>query len=176
MLKEMKDIFKKYDIRWCAFCGTLLGAIRDENFPGKTEKGKFKPYDFDIDVMIFQEDKPKFKWMLKDFSKLGYSVSVLNMKPMEISKKGEWIDLWLFGQCEKNNDYIGCGDFSFHKRFFEKLRIAKIKDIEVFVPNFAEEFLGILYGPGWRIPNPKSRFSESQELYEKLMLRMEKGI
>lgn len=154
LLKDMKRIFGFHDIKWCCCFGTLLGAVRDGDFAGMMVDGVFKKHDYDMDIAIFGEDIPKFQKAFDDFLKLGYSVSHLNMAPAVIFKENEWMDLWLFGKA-KNKDYVGCMGYLFHKRFFENLKTAKIKDIEVNVPNFAEEFVELIYGSDWKTPNPK---------------------
>ncbi len=47
MLKEIKKVFEKHNIRFCAVGGTLLGAYTRE---------RFIPWDEDIDIAVFEED------------------------------------------------------------------------------------------------------------------------
>lgn len=155
LLRDLKRIFAFHGIKWCCHFGTLLGAVRDGDFAGMNVDGVFKKHDYDMDIAIFEKDRTKFQNAFDDFLKLGYNVFPLNLAPAVIFKENEWVDLWLLGQSEKNKDYLGCGGLVFHKRFFEELGVAKIKGIKVFVPNFAEEFLELLYGLDWKVPDPK---------------------
>ena len=52
LINEFARICKKYNLRWFAYCGTLLGAARHKGFI---------PWDDDVDVAMLRPDYEKFK-------------------------------------------------------------------------------------------------------------------
>ena len=52
LLQEFAQICKKYNLRWFAIGGALIGAARH---------GGFIPWDFDVDVIMFRPDYEKFR-------------------------------------------------------------------------------------------------------------------
>ena len=51
VLSDIASVCAKYNIRWFADCGTLLGAVRH---------GGFIPWDDDLDICMFREDYVRF--------------------------------------------------------------------------------------------------------------------
>ena len=58
------------------------------------------------------------------------------------------------------------------------LKIAKIQEVDVFIPNYTEEFLEFFYGKDWRIPNPRynAQFLDNKSLRAALDQRIKEGI
>ena len=63
LIQEFARICKKYNLRWFAFYGTLLGAARHKGFI---------PWDDDSDVVMFREDYEKFKRIARTEVKAPY--------------------------------------------------------------------------------------------------------
>ncbi len=179
MLKDVKRIFAENNIKWCCWCGTLLGAVRDKNFAGVKIDGKFKLIDFDIDLIFFAKDETKFISIFDEFKKLGYKINQGQFYPATFIKEAEWVDFWIFYEPSvKWPNHYFCNAFPFHRKFFDELKIAYIQDVEVPIPNYADELLNIYYGPDWVIPNPKawSQFLDNPRLYERLHARLNLGL
>ena len=51
VLSDVAKVCKRYNIKWYADCGTLLGAVRH---------GGFIPWDDDLDICMFRDDYYKF--------------------------------------------------------------------------------------------------------------------
>lgn len=179
ILKDIKEVFNRKGIKWCCWCGTLLGAIRNSNFAGVMIDGKLKLTDFDIDLIFFAKDTEKFIEACSEFEKLGYKTFKRQYYPATIIKDTEWADFYIFYEPNgKNPNHYFCNAFPIHRKFFDELKTARIQDVEVPIPNFADELLNIYYGPDWVIPDPKawSQFIDNPILLKRLKARLELGI
>lgn len=63
LLEKVKEICKKYDIKYFADSGTLLGAVRNN---------KFIPWDNDMDLVMLREDYEKFLKVAEEELKAPY--------------------------------------------------------------------------------------------------------
>lgn len=63
LINEFARICKKYNLRWFAYGGTLLGAARHKGFI---------PWDDDVDVAMFRPDYEKFKKVAAEEIKYPY--------------------------------------------------------------------------------------------------------
>ena len=63
LLQEFARICKKYNLRWFAIGGTLIGAARH---------GGFIPWDFDVDVIMLRPDYEKFRKIVAEEVKEPY--------------------------------------------------------------------------------------------------------
>ena len=171
-LQELKKVFNKVGIRFFLFCGTLVGAIRDNDFPW---------LDGDVDVGLFYEDADKFLEMGPLFKELGYYVcyqSRVLQTPIAVEEKDK------SGKVEGRymNGYIAKREFrdkvDFHtlalfknqrcvyryprdgfdfyipypKKYFENLKEIEFKGEKYLVPNPPEEFLECMWGD-WKVPH-----------------------
>lgn len=67
LINELARICKKYNLRWFAIGGTLLGAARHKGFI---------PWDDDVDVVMFRPDYSKFQEVAANEIKLPYFLDV----------------------------------------------------------------------------------------------------
>jgi choline kinase len=148
LLFDFFDILEEEKITyWCNW-GLLLGIIRDK---------RFIPWDTDMDVSCFWEDREK----------------VIEKAHPKMLEKGCFIpdpkvcypeDYWFIRDMEKielnffvsnEHKYIYSPDrckLWFPKRFFDKLETATFFGREVPVPSNPKEVLHYLYGDNWTVP------------------------
>ena len=68
-LKIVKKVLDDHKIFYWLGGGSLLGAVRS---------GKFIPWDFDIDLKYFYEDKPKVEKAIKELEQKGIKLGGKN--------------------------------------------------------------------------------------------------
>jgi phosphorylcholine metabolism protein LicD len=84
MLKDVTDIFDKHGVRYWLDFGTLLGIVRE---------GRILPWDDDMDISIFEDDRQKVHdVVMPEIKKLNYrTYSRLHMDENdEILKNGDF--------------------------------------------------------------------------------------
>lgn len=182
MLKDFKEAAEKYKIKWCCIFGTLLGVIRNSDFAGQFIEDKFVPYDFDFDIAIILDDRGLeiVDKMFRELEQKGFEYHSKTTYPWILSKENEWMDFWIFWKSTQYLGYYQCNCFPFQRKFFDELKTAKLRELEVFIPNHAEEFLDLFYeanGNDWKVPNrlALSQFIDNKRLYSTLLKIVEEN-
>jgi phosphorylcholine metabolism protein LicD len=115
-------------------CGTLLGAIRQNDFISK---------DTDVDIAAFEDDYAKSLEIVNDLNLLNeHNMICKRKKGKGVHEK--IISLQIIG----SNTYI---DIYFWK-WKPKLDKIEFKSKKYNAPYNSEMYLEYLYGPEWRIP------------------------
>ena len=164
---EMDKIFKKMNVKYFLFLGTLLGEIREK---------RFIPVDKDLDIGIFQEEFDKvYKDLIKEFKIKEFKVQ-LKYHNKEAREKNI---ISGFKIAKHFNSEIHCDVCCFKKikkwSYYPRNKIAELlvypaKELEnlkkiefygrqVLVPYNSELFLELTYGKDWRIPHTKFKAS-----------------
>jgi phosphorylcholine metabolism protein LicD len=84
MLKDVTDIFDKHGVRYWLDFGTLLGIVRE---------GRILPWDDDMDISIFEEDRQKVHdVVMPEIKKLNYRTysRYHHIEDHEVLKKGDF--------------------------------------------------------------------------------------
>ncbi len=144
-LLDFRACLNDVNITFGLIYGTLLGAIRENNFIA---------HDEDIDVFVFDEDRNKVLDSLFELKKRGLVVGRYekDQNPDLISfvRDDEYIDIYFF----KKNIF---GNRTANGAFIEAKYLENLKKIEFLGENFSvpersEELLEKLYGKDWRVP------------------------
>ena len=140
-LLDFKKILDSKEIYFGIIFGTLLGAIRENNFI---------IHDEDVDVFILEEDKHKFMSLLFDLRENGFEVARYQKKVISIIRKDNYIDIYFF-----KKKFFGkriCGGYILDDNtlsnpsqiiFFDKI-FNTPKDPILFLEKF--------YGKSWKTP------------------------
>ena len=80
VLEDVRELCEKHDIKWFAYAGTALGAVRHKGFI---------PWDDDIDICMVGEDFIKFLYYAKDELDQKY----IHLSPYD---RGDWEQRTIF--------------------------------------------------------------------------------
>jgi len=97
-LKNIKEIFNKYNIQSWLDWGTLLGAVRN---------GKIIEWDHDIDLGVMECDFKKINLIISEIEKKGFFIikSPISTPELTFRKKGYGIDIWKYST-KSNNLFV----------------------------------------------------------------------
>jgi len=141
-LIEIKELLDKYDIKFGLIYGTLLGAIRENNFI---------EHDEDIDLSVLDEYKEDLLAVLYEIIDKGFKVLRYNGKLLSISRDNEYIDFYFF---KKNSfSYRKCDvGLKVKSTYLENTKAYPFLGKNFQTPIEAEKLLVELYGKNWQVP------------------------
>jgi phosphorylcholine metabolism protein LicD len=144
-LLDLKKELDKSRVRFGLMYGTLLGAIRENDFIA---------HDEDTDIFILQEDEESLLDTLFELRNIGFEVGRYTTKLISIIRNGEYIDIYIF---EKKGMYKRvCEGYIIKSEFLENLEEYEFLG-EIFnIPQKAEQLLIDLYGLDWKTPQKNS--------------------
>lgn len=111
LINEFARICKKYDLRWFAYGGTLLGAARH---------GGFIPWDDDVDILMLRPEYEKFKQVAAEEIKAPYFLDAWYDYRLEEDEKTL--------QSESDLPFITRKDKDQHLGYWPFLPLLKIRD------------------------------------------------
>ena len=136
-----KQIMEKNNIAFSLAYGTLLGAIRENNFIA---------HDEDTDVAILAENENDFLNILFELKENDFVVGRYEQNLLSIIRKGEYIDIYIF---EKS--LFGYRKFA-NEVLKEEYLLETIKynflDNDFNIPSKYIQYLEEHYGNDWKIP------------------------
>ena len=141
----LRKILEKRNLRWGLVFGTLLGAVRENNFIA---------HDEDIDIFVFYEDKNKILNLIYKFKEFGFEIARYEKHSLfSIIRNNEYIDFYFF-----KKTFFGrrCLDYFIPNIFFK--RKVNIKFFNKYFPtlNNVHKYLEFQYGKDWRVPKKNS--------------------
>ena len=140
-LLDLKKCFDKRNIKFGLIYGTLLGAIREENFI---------EHDEDTDIFMLQENKPMLLDVLFELRNIGFEVGRHTDELTSIIRNGEYIDIYSFKK--KGINTRECDGYIIKNVFLENLEEYEFLGTMFNVPQDTEKLLVHLYGKDWKIP------------------------
>lgn len=158
-----KTIMDKYNIPFTLAYGTLLGAIRENDFI---------THDEDIDIAILREDEEIFLDLLFEFQKNGFVVGRYEDDLLSLIRKNEYIDIYIFKKSMfgllgyrhrgikylKNKYLINTIKYSFLNENFD-------------IPKEYIKYLEDEYGSNWKTPIKNMHGNPGVYLKIKLFLK-----
>jgi hypothetical protein len=163
----VSEVFNKLGIKHCLSHGTILGVLR---------KGDIIPWDDDVDIAMFSEDRPKLEEARNELRNLGFFVPAEGdpEKPVEpfgpvpnmpyydfvAIRNGEKVEGWIFDLKEDYYVYDEQRDgLAIPRKLFDTLSFIKWRDRTFPAPSNPIRFVELMYGPTWRRPDKNKKYN-----------------
>lgn len=144
-LLTFKYIMDLNNIKFGIIFGTLLGAIRENNFI---------QHDEDVDVYVLQEDKDEILSLLSIFEQHGLRVVRYTDTILSLLSGGDYIDVYF---PQKNFFGSMCvGEDCYASKYFIFKTKINFLGTYFYTPTNPECFLEEAYGKDWRVPKINS--------------------
>lgn len=140
-LLSFKRVMDKNNLKFGLIYGTLLGAIRENNFIS---------HDEDTDVYILDEDREELLDTLHDLISSGFTVGRYVDNLISIVRDGEYIDIYIFSK--HHFGYRICNGEIIKERYLTKTIKYNFLNSYFNIPKDYEECLVYLYGKDWKTP------------------------
>jgi len=146
LLLEVKEVFSKFGVEYFFIFGLALGAYRNR---------KFIPWDTDLDIGCYLEDREKVFRAEVELQERGIYIPKYGNYYYDrwYIKNKEKIELHFFEQVGNYRvyDMYRC-NFSFPADMINKLSNIKIYGHTFKIPSRTEKFIELSYGRDWRTP------------------------
>ena len=143
-LLDLKKILDIYKINFILMFGTLLGAVRDNNFI---------EYDSDTDIAIHIDDFNKLINASHDLIKIGFKL-IRTKEPDDLvtfMRDDEYIDIGIFRREEINNKsyFVYQNHYEYDDNFFQTIDLIFL-DHSFKIPRSYKSLLTNWYGSNWK--------------------------
>jgi glycerol-3-phosphate cytidylyltransferase len=147
-LLDFNAVAKQNNLSFGLLYGTLLGAIRENDFI---------EHDEDIDLFILDEQRQVLYNLLFKLKEIGFEVARYDRRGLiSIIRNNEYIDIYIFKKYIKNVR-ICCGECVIEK-FLEQTTTLNFLTESFTVPKDYLEYLVFQYGRDWQTPIAYSDF------------------
>ena len=138
----LKAVLDRNAIPFTLIAGTLLGAVREEDFIA---------HDEDVDLALLSEDKERLFDALPEVIEAGFTIARYNRRGvLSVMRRGEYIDLYLFRPI--GNGRRSCDGWIVLEEHLTDVAPFCFKGAEYLAPRAYEDYLVTEYGPNWRTP------------------------
>lgn len=180
-MTSLQSLFHANGFSLCLNGGTLLGTIRDNDFISG---------DDDVD-MFYISKRNDLKSVLQEFETVIKPFLIANQyeiipiswtwnqkkHPMlgqcHIIKDGVSIDLWSGWFSDENRFYLTYAiEGTLNKNDILPLKGYNLKESTFYIPNHYDEFLQVLYGKDWKIPDPNYKTKCNPNFLQKKVLKI----
>ena len=140
-----KKIMDENNVSFFLLYGTLLGAVREQNFI---------VHDTDTDLGIFYEDKYEFIKVIPQLIKNGFEI-IRTKEPDDLvtfMRQDEYIDVGIFSTKKLGlRNYFEYQSNLIDKHFLQTLDEIQFLDLIFKIPSNADKFLVKNYGKDWNL-------------------------
>ncbi|MDE0056305.1 MAG: LicD family protein, partial [Gammaproteobacteria bacterium] len=164
-LDESNRIFEAQFSKKLFICyGTLLGCIRNNDFI---------PHDDDVDVCFLADEQGldaaagEFRRIIKTLTDIGQRVQFDSSAQFHWGLQGTSLDVFM-AWMEGENLFMYNAGGTFSRNQIYPLAEREFKGRQVWVPNDSEALLELIYGPGWRVPDPSFQWRVTPEVRAKM--------
>jgi lipopolysaccharide cholinephosphotransferase len=141
-LLDVKKIFDKEGLYFGLIFGTLLGAIRENDFI---------LHAADTDLFILNEDEEKFRSVLIKLHEIGFKLIRYERSGLySISRNNEYIDIYTMRPFATGVRF--CGAKYLLEKYLLDTVLFEFLGTHFIVPRKSKEFLQLHYGNDWETP------------------------
>lgn len=165
-LCKIHQTFDTFGIRHWLSHGTMLGVYREGNFILWDD-------DCDIGMDFSQRQSMNYACAIQYLEKCGFYIPPSNPNypitnenapfyDFVAIRDGEKVEGWFF---EKKGDYYiydqsRCGNVLKHPaKYYDELGVINFRGIEFATPSHVEDYLVMMYGKSWKIPNKNRKYN-----------------
>lgn len=143
-LSAIRSILNEERINFMLIAGTLLGAIRENDFIS---------HDEDIDLAFLEEDKQEVIDVLPKIINSGFCIARYDIRGLiSIIKNGEYIDFYFFRSVKGENLLRTCCGWLIPDKFLRNHTQWEFKGETYTIPKDYIEYLKYEYGLNWETP------------------------
>lgn len=168
----LKRIFDLHNVRYWLCFGTLLGAVREDNFI---------EHDVDTDVGMAVSQINMLEAAVSDLKRSGFEfIRVLpDISMVSLLRKNEYIDIYMFRKID--NDHISwrCNGYIVKEDYFSNLTDIHFLGEQFSVPCNYIRYLEEVYGQDWKIPKQNAHakpINITEETYKQYYLVLNKWL
>lgn len=151
-----KEVLDSANIKFGLMFGTLLGAVRENNFI---------EYDEDVDVYVLDEYRECLLPLLFNLKEYGFEVARYEDNLLTIIKDDDYIDIYFFKKKFFNRRV--CMQYDYKAGLLSAFTQIQFLNVMFNVPKKYIQLLEELYGKDWETPK-KNAHAEATQKIEKI--------